>query len=753
MFNKLIKSNPLLPTAVLLVIVFLLLYLSFRLSAVILPKPTATATSTATLTSTLTPTITSTPTRTPRPTWTLAPSLTPTQTSTPTSTPTSTTLPSLTPAQPLPYNDLYQIKSWNPLLADQLTNQVQSYPAALFPKPETRNDPAYDAAFYYGSIAKREAILRFPSSPQVSRWRWGLAYDLARINDPQAGDQYASLITESLNAKLVSLRDLPDWFVLQEPRLGLELTPLTTLPGYISSQIIEISATPGGGIVFWLFENQQGYQAQLLTSRFDFAGQINANLLTGDLTGSGSLQIVIYYSPSQGDDLLTTPDVFDLGKTPPAKMPFVPQLPFHFNIEYEGNWSIENRDLIFTGVTFPTCPVTLRRVYHWNGASFDTIGSQFEIQPSPALLGFCEMPVNHAGLFWGPGVTAGLMQALLPSWPPQSNPQGQPYASDALDEWRFRLGVYEALAGDQASAGQYLNQVIASPSSPVSHWKKPAEKFLSIYRSPQDLYRACLAVAPCDPRQALKAVVNTIPLSQYDQLPDYLPDFGIQVRSSGYFDFDNDGFLERWVIVRHETGDQLEFWVMARSSNAIVALFVDVADSSTPAPHFHEPLDSPPIVQIVQKQGFILQHVGGSRVPYLDFVDVEFIPNTYTKNTLEQAVKSLFVGEDPGKALNILVTLQKSDYFNCKNYAICDRFYYMLGLANELSGQEKAAIDAYVQLWWDYKNSPYTIMARLKLEPRTNRTATPTLTLTPTVTATLSPTPTSTPTPTPTGSV
>ncbi len=535
------------------------------------------------------------------------------------------------------------------------------------------------------------------------------------------------------------------------------------MPGYISSQIVEITATPGGAVYFWLLENQQGFQSHLLASHFDFAGQITSNLLTGDLTGGSGPQIVIYYSPSQGNDLLTMPDVFDLGKVPPDMLSFSPQIPFHFNTEYQGLWSIENRDLVFNGVTFPTCPVTIRRNYHWSGTTFETSGSQFEIQPSPALLGFCEMPVNHAGLFWGPGVTAGLMQALLPGWPPQSNSQGQPYALDALDEWRFRLGVYEALAGDQASASLYLNQIITNPSSPDSRWKNPAEKFLAIYRSPQDLYRACLAVMPCDPRLAMKAVFSTVPLDQYDQLPNYFINFGIQVRSSGYFDFDNDGNLERWVIVRHHSDEQLEFWVMARSTDAIVPLFVDVADSSTPSPHYHEPLDTPPIVQIVQKQGFILQHVGGNLTPYLDFVDVEFIPNTYTKNTLERAVQSLFAGEDPAKALNILVMLQKSDYFNCKNYGICDRFYYMLGLANELSGQEKPAIDAYVQLWWDYGNSPYTIMARLKLEPRTNNTATPGPTLTPAPTLTpiptgvgtpeitATPTITSTPSPTPTG--
>jgi hypothetical protein len=760
--NKLTSRNPLLPIAFLLVVVFLLLFFAVRLSASALPKPTPTATATPTLTSTTSPTITSTPTRTPRPTWTLAPSATPTQTPTATNTPTITPLPSLTPALPLPYNDLYQIKPWQPALADQLARQVQSYPDALFPTPEARIDPAYDAAFYYGSIAKREALLRFPSSPQADHWRWGLAYDLARINDPHTGEQYASLVTDGLNAHLTNLQGLAGWFLSQEPRLKLNQTPLIPAAGYLSSQLVEIEAHPGGAAYFWLLENQQGFQSHVLASRFDFASQISSNSLSGNLMGGG-VQIVIYYSPSKGDDLYTLPTVFDLGKTPPQELSFEPEIPFHFNIEYQGGWSIEKNELVFTGMVFPTCPVTIQRVYHWSGTSFERVDSQFEIKPTASLLGFCEMPVNHAALFWGANVTANMMQTLLPDWPPQSNSQGQPYAVDALDEWRFRLGVNKALAGAQQEADLYLNQIVTNPSVLDSRWKNPAAQFLEIYKSPRDLYRACLAVDPCDPQLALKSVVSTIPLSQYDQLPVYLLNFGIQIRSSGYFDFENDGDLERWVLVRHKPTDKLEFWVMARSSNSISALLAGVSDSSSPSPHYHEPLDTPPIVQIVQKQGFILHHLPGTLEPYLEFVNVEFIPNTYTKNTLEKAEQALFTGEDPNKVSNTLANLQNSDRFNCKNYGICDRFYYMLGLANELSGHEKEAIDAYVELWWNYKNSPYTIMARLKLEPRlavsitpaptSTQIPTPTPTLSGTVTSEVTATPTMTTTPTPTSTI
>ncbi len=738
MFNRLTNRNPLLLTAILLAVIFLLLIFALWLSSAVLPKPTPTATMTLTPSGTPTATITATPTRTPRPSWTLAPSRTPTQTPTPTNTPTPSPLPSLTPATPFPYNDLYMLKPWNSALADQMVRQVQSYPDTLFPTPTARVTPAYDAAYYYGSVAKREALLRFPSAPQASQWRWGLAYDLARTDDSQTGELFAALISDSLNNNLTTIKDLPAWFLQQEPRLVLTVTLSSAPSGYLSSQIVAITAQPGGAAYIWLLQNQQGFQAYPLASHFDFAGQITSSLLSGSLSGRSGLHTVVAYSASPGDDLLAMPAVFDLSQAPPVALDFAPQLPFHFHTATRGEWSIENGELLFTAVTFPTCPVTIQWKYHWTDQGLASDGSRFTITPSPSLAGFCEMPVDHAALFWGPAVTADLMKALLPIWPPENTAVGQPYPSDALDEWRFRLGVFEALAGDQASARLTLNQDITQPASLISRWKGPAAQFLAIYQSPQDVYRACLAVTPCDPRYALQAVVSTVPLSQYNQLPDYLLNFGVQVRGSSYFDFDNAGQPERWVLVRQHANEKLEFWIMARSASQINAIFVDIADSDNPSPHFHEPLDSPPIVQIVQKSGFILQHLPGSLIPYLDFVDVEFIPNTYTRNTLEQAVQDLFHGGDPNIVADTLDMLKSSDRFNCKNYSICDRFYYMLGLANELSGREKQAIDSYVTLWWDYRTSPYTIMARLKLQPHTIATGTPT----PTRSATPGPSPT-----------
>ncbi|MBN2499342.1 MAG: hypothetical protein JXB38_01165 [Anaerolineales bacterium] len=45
-----------------------------------------------------------------------------------------------------------------------------------------------------------------------------------------------------------------------------------------------------------------------------------------------------------------------------------------------------------------------------------------------------------------------------------------------------------------------------------------------------------------------------------------------------------------------------------------------------------------------------------------------------------------------------------------------DRYYYLLGLAYEWMGEERAAVEAYWKVWHDFPESGYAVMARAKLE-------------------------------------
>ena len=134
---------------------------------------------------------------------------------------------------------------------------------------------------------------------------------------------------------------------------------------------------------------------------------------------------------------------------------------------------------------------------------------------------------------------------------------------------------------------------------------------------------------------------------------------GVIVRSSGNFDFDNDGETERWVLLRHHPQERLEFWVLARSESGVRALFIEQVDSTETRPYFHEPLDTPPIAQIGPKRGFVFARLPVTRQPYLILKEIEFKPTTFTLDTLQSIIEDLFTGTDPAIIRNRLEDLAR----------------------------------------------------------------------------------------------
>jgi hypothetical protein len=247
-------------------------------------------------------------------------------------------------------------------------------------------------------------------------------------------------------------------------------------------------------------------------------------------------------------------------------------------------------------------------------------------------------------------------------------------------------------------------------------------------------------------------------LNDPSQVLDYLQQNGVTIRSAGYFDFDLDGVTERWMSVLPQQTGILEFWILARNLTGVQALFVQILQSNTPVPYYHEPAGSVPVVQFEPGIGFIFRRLAATQEAYLQWVDVEYARLTIIRDGYEQAAASLLNGQDPSMVRDDMLLLLDSPRFigDCLAFGICAKFHYTLGLAYELSGDEGNAVDQYLWVWRNYGRSPYAVMARLKLlyfplptyTPRPTGTFTPTNTFTPgpTITATLTPTPTPTPT-------
>lgn len=80
---------------------------------------------------------------------------------------------------------------------------------------------------------------------------------------------------------------------------------------------------------------------------------------------------------------------------------------------------------------------------------------------------------------------------------------------------------------------------------------------------------------------------------------------------------------------------------------------------------------------------------------------------------------TLFVERNPDVAVELAKTIVprllegKDRYSSAWWYP---RYYYLCGLSFELSGDVQKAVEIYWQLWRDYPNTPYALMARFKLE-------------------------------------
>jgi len=753
------KANPLVPALALLVLAFVVLFFTLRLAlpATVLETPVATSsptpTRTATRTATRTPsvTLTSTITLTPRPTWTLRPSTTPSTTGTATATPSRTLYPTLKAATPYKYNDLYALNTWTAADADRVVAQLLSYPDSLYPKPQDRLAPGYDAAYFYPAFAAREALLRFPEAYAAPRWRWALAYSLTRSNDPQAADLYASLISEALSAAQTTLADLPAWFERHEPNLTLSVQTLALLPGYLDRSVITIGSS-GGRIYLYLTQTPAQLSVTPLLAQLDFAHAIEPALLTGDLTGDGLEEAVIFHTQPHGDFLVEPPHIFSL-EARPRQLPIAARPPLDMAIAYQTEMHIRSGALEMTLTVFPPCPLTVVRTYIWDGVQFTADDWNYTLTPAPGAEALCETIVNHAAANWRPERVIPMMETLLPLWPPAADAHGDPYPADAGDAWRYRLGLYHALAGNHAAALQYLSAVADAPTVADSRWISAANQFLAIYHSPADLYRACLAEPLCSPRVALQQLTILSAAQDPSLALAFLQSHGVSTRVSGYFDFDNDGALERWLSVRHRPQDKLEFWILTASPAGVRALFVSTVEINTPAPYYHEPWTAPPIVQIEMGQGFVLSRLAESGEPFVTHVNVEFTPTTLVgiRDALQTATQLIFSSGEPTQARDALLAAEKLPRFTevCRAYRLCDHFYYLLGLSYEFSGAERSAVAAYLNAWWENSRGPFAIMVRQRLLQNPPRpTFTPTVTLTATITHTLDPnaTPTGTPT-------
>ncbi|MGD2159162.1 MAG: hypothetical protein PVG32_19955 [Anaerolineales bacterium] len=734
-------------------ILSLIVFAALRFSQPAL-APTSTSLPTSTITHlpsdlpsptpTLIPTLSATPT--------LPPTSTPSQTPSPTISPTATNTPfppSLTPATPISERNAYILTDWNPSDASDAIARLQSYPLILY--PEVQNTKDFYATYEYATLAQSEAILRFPNHSNSDAWRWDLAYNLARTGDSRAGAYYADLLNRTLNEGTVRSESLVSWIENQELRLNAEIITSESGEGQLNGQIVHLSAL-GGSAYLWITEADNQFSVFPLSSDFDFPNQLHTAHFWSDLTGDGTNDFIVTY-PNWHGRLIRFPRLFNLAPTTPRELLFKPSLRFEVGLEHEYTWStIEHPDgeenLHFSAVVFPPCPVTIDRRYQWSGTWFELSEVIYTVQPATSLLNYCSLIVDQAATVWGSEAAIQIMETLLPDWPPPKDTGNQAYPSEALDEWRFRLGVYHKLSGNDQQAASYFRSISEQPIVPSSRWIAPAEQFLANLDTPKDFYHVCKNSEYCDPRIAFQHWVASLPAEQMQDPLYYLRQDGVDIRITDVFDFQGDEQPERWFTFRHTLQDKLEFWVLTQTSGDLQALFVDTVETNKPTLTRYTTPQRSVIVWLGSQQSFSLENIPGTEEHYINLYQPSYFYADFTNQVIDESLLSLFTGVDPASVRDNLLDLRYSNDFACLNDVDCARFLYALGLAYELAGDSQDAVNTYVEIWSEYPKTAFTILARLKLRPNPTFVAPPTLTYTPTLSPTITRTPTITPTPT-----
>lgn len=733
----------------LIIVIAAIAYLIFerRPANVIEPSPQIVNTPIVDTDPTSTPSPTSSATL--RPTFTPKPTRTATITPTASGTPLSTLIPSLTPAFPSEFNDQYLLIPWTPELATELIALMEVYPETLSSFARGTNDQGYFDAFQYALFAQGEALHRFSTASQASEWLWQYAYNLARTGDSTAGQVYAEIITQELNKGDLEIEDLTEWGLNLSPQITLNAQSLNSSQGEAQNWLVSVSIEENGSSYFWLIEDSGGFVSYPLTSDFNFIQPSEVDYFIDSLVGTNNTVVGIYPTTMYDTQQYVPPRIFELSQRPPQELQFEEFSPPPIAPEFVNIWEpIQDDqtigDLQFSDTLFAACPVTVTHTYEWNGFNFTFLFADYQIEPETDLLGYCEIVVNHAINTWGVEPTIQLMEQLLPSWPPELTPDGDPYPADALDEWQYRLSIYHALLGDQAKSREYANNIVSNPTSTESTWISPAEDFLETYQDQRDIYQACLPSIFCNPRYAFQSLVETINPQEMPDLINILRDNGVSIRSNGYFDFDNDGETERWIVVRHHPGTPLELWIIFSGETNLEPVFVKTMDTDEIRILFVEPLSEPPTVVIEPDFTFTVVRQGPEQEPIIVIVEQTVVfSSDRTAMDLDFLEATLFSGGDPAFVRDELLVLRDSPHFTC-SYLLCPRYLYLLGLSNELAKDDRLAVDAYLELWRNFIDSPYATMARFKL--LSTITPAPTFTQTSTITATLGITSTVTPT-------
>ncbi len=592
-------------------------------------------------------------------------------------------------------------------------------------------------AYYYPFITHSESFLRFPDDEDSLLWEWEALTSLAQTfslknNDHREIDRpsvyFADWLAQTLNTKNLLPGELQNVIGQSGSEWILLFTPTRPPAGYSDSWLVAISRDEdihysGSATFVWLAKADGIYTAYPLIEFYPYRlwGWITTELV--DMNQDGFEEIILSIVTEENFvGSVTQLHVFDVSGQKPQELVLFPN--DYFGALWEsatyiwgGGWDLlasetKSPIILIRADLGAGCGINQARQYQWNGEALTLQSSNYAITDSGNFAAYCSFNV----FVWSdsPDPLSQLWELLIPFWPLDDlfwdGEKMVPQPPGARDEARFRVAIFTGLAGHYDEAIVLLNEIISNPTTPDSGWLPSVSKFLSTYKSQDDLYRACQTTPLCTAWHAIEYLVDSAKLETNSATLEALKNWGVVVYSSGEYDFDQDGQSEIWFTVRHRFGEPIQFWILAEYPEGTKALYIAEVEQVSPPIESILSSESGKTYSMIAGNAYSLVRLPQSREPFIAKVPPYRVAQPLPPETLlEDLTLSLFSGTDPAEIRTQLLALEQVPG---------SHFLYLLGLTYELTGDERAAVNTYLELWRTYPESPFTIMARMKLEQK-----------------------------------
>ena len=675
---------------------------------------------------------------------------------------TISALSTLTPATPSGDPSAYQLALWTADQANDNITRMEQVVLAFGDAPPSIGNfhPPYRPVWY----AAWNALVRFPDDPRTDQWLWKMAYYMALSGDGDEATQiYADLIASALNGQEIEPLELPDWFQTGELNPGyftqsflLEIDPIQ-IPGYDASYIVTIGRPddidgPGGTCVL-VVESTDQYASYVIHNGFPdfgfFATLRNPmGCFAKDVTDDG-VDEIIFDQYTGGHVGTTTIAIYDVTSLPPKVMPFKPRQDPNLSVwggRIADYVQVNGKTQIQIEEPLGFCGIYAISDYQWNGKWFEIAGGWVDFSHSPDLsddsLYQCSGQITKYASSVDAEAAVSIFDEAFQMYLPQIQSQ-----LGMLEEFRVSEGLSSAFAGDTELARSVFEGIAYSPTISTSVWIQPALDFLESYQTPGDLYRACSRVnicAPyydqyidgggcvnirmCDYHTALQTTVSTtFASSPLTQIVENLASVGVQISSSGQFDFDGDDQDEVWLTVIQPNETESELWIASEYSQGVEALFVDdLSGQIVSNEQFTHNLNNRLTSFGIGKTIEIVRHPTTGE-PFVIVRDTESAGPVYQALAQFRGLRqSLYNGGSPELIYVRLLNLTGED--NSCPFEIeteggtissvydCAAFYFTLAFSAELAGYDLDAVGWYYKVWSMYPDSSFAVLARLKLE-------------------------------------